>query len=172
MTPLDLTYVKAFISYNSQDADFADRLYRDLKSKGVRVWQDKHELLPRDLLDESLFGPKGAVRKSEKLLLVCSRNSLSPENLSWVNREVSEAMAMEREHLTKTGESLKFIIPIDIDGFLFSDDCHYSRRQDLRDRVAARFWSEHDVDPYDKQLSKVLKALRANRVPGTFDWGG
>ena len=125
-----------------------------------------------DRPDPALFGPKGAVRASEKLLLVCSINSLSSENWSWVDREVSEALAEEREHLKSTGESVNVIVPLDLDGFLFSEDCTYHRRQDLRDRVAARYHAkEGDSDPFEGETRRLLQALRSERPPGIFDWG-
>jgi len=77
----------------------------------VRIWQDKHELLPGDDLDRPLLGPRGAVSKSGRVRPVCSANSLDPRNLAWVDCEVSEALAIERQHLQDTGEHLQMIIP-------------------------------------------------------------
>jgi len=37
-------YHSCFISYSSKDQDFADRIYADLRNKGVRCWQAAHDL--------------------------------------------------------------------------------------------------------------------------------
>ena len=83
LKPVD--YYSCFISYSSKDQAFAERLYADLQSKGVRCWFAPHdmrigdEIRPR--IDES-------IRVHDKLLLVLSASSLAS---TWVKKEVETA---------------------------------------------------------------------------------
>jgi len=167
VTPVAFDLHRSFISYRSTDGAFAERLYADLEARDARVWLDKHELLPGDRLGPSIVT---SIRKSDRLLLICSKSSLTTENMAWIDREVDEAFAKEDQIQKLTGERPSVIIPIDIDGYLFSDECDYVRRQQLRDRVACRFkgW-EGDDDLYRIQLEQLLKALKTRRAPTIFN---
>jgi hypothetical protein len=56
------------------DKEFARRLYAGLRTVGVNCWFDEKEIVPGDnilkLVDQG-------IKVWDKLLLVCSRNSLS-----------------------------------------------------------------------------------------------
>src|SRR5947208_593607 len=39
-----IEYYSAFISYNTKDQEFADRLYTDLRQKGIRCWLATEDL--------------------------------------------------------------------------------------------------------------------------------
>jgi hypothetical protein len=86
-----IQHYSCFISYSTQDQEFADRLYADLQNKGVRRWFDKHDLRigakTWDAIDE-------AIKLRERLLLILSKNSIDSD---WVEDEVQKAFAEERE---------------------------------------------------------------------------
>ncbi len=65
--PID--YYNCFISYSSKDRDFAERLYADLQSKGVRCW-----FAPEDMKIGDKIRPRidESIRIHDKLLLVLS----------------------------------------------------------------------------------------------------
>src|SRR5205823_5416694 len=85
-----IQYYTCFVSYSSQDQDFAERLYVDLQSKGVSCWY-----APEDLKIGDKFRPRidEAIRMYDKLLLVLSKHSV---NSPWVEKEVETAF--EKEH--------------------------------------------------------------------------
>jgi predicted nucleotide-binding protein len=58
-----------FISYSSQDHDFAQRLVRDLKEREIPVWFDEAELEPGD----SIIGKvEAAVDRMDYLIVLLS----------------------------------------------------------------------------------------------------
>jgi uncharacterized protein YjbI with pentapeptide repeats len=87
--PLD--YHSCFIRYSSHDQAFAERLYRDLQSHGVRCW-----FAPAD-------GPEGrsagarverALRSFDKLVMVLSAHSAAAD---WARTEMANALAKESD---------------------------------------------------------------------------
>jgi TIR domain-containing protein/pentapeptide repeat protein len=90
LKPID--FFSCFISYSSKDQDFAERLYADLRAKGVRCWLDKE-----DLKIGEKFRPRidEAIRRHDKLLLVLSQHSVRSV---WVEKEVETAFEKERRY--------------------------------------------------------------------------
>lgn len=78
--------MSVFISYSSQDKEFAQRLAGDLKNHGITVWFDETELLPGD----SIIGTIEAVIDQMAFLIVV----LSPRSVvsEWVTQEVRMAL--------------------------------------------------------------------------------
>lgn len=87
-------YYSCFISYSSKNHDFAERLYADLQSKGVRCW-----FAPEDMKIGDRIRPRTdeTIRLHDKLLLVLSQESIASE---WVAAEVEAAI--EKESLGRT----------------------------------------------------------------------
>ena len=83
-------YSSCFISYSSKDQEFADRLYADLQSRGVRCWFAPKDIPIgakfRDAIDEG-------IREREKVLLILSEHAVSS---SWVEKEVETAFEEEQ----------------------------------------------------------------------------
>ena len=98
-----IQFYSCFISYSSQDEDFAKRLHADLQAHGVRCWFAPEDMKIGDRLrvriDES-------IRLHDKLLLILSEHSMASQ---WVEQEVETAM--EREE--KQGGTVLFPIRID-----------------------------------------------------------
>jgi len=84
-------YYTCFISSASQDQDFAERLYADLQSNGVRCW-----FAPEDLKAGENFWHSidESIRLYDKLLVVLSEHSVSSK---WVEREVMAALEKEQQ---------------------------------------------------------------------------
>lgn len=86
-----LRFYSCFISYSTNDQEFADRLYADLQNKGARCWFAREDLKIGDKfrvrIDES-------IRIYDKLLLILSEHSIASD---WVEKEVETAMEKERE---------------------------------------------------------------------------
>ena len=85
-----LEFFSCFISYSSQDQQFAERLYCDLQKQGIRCWFAPENLRIgeriRSGIDES-------IHRCDKLLLILSKHSISS---GWVEKEVETAMERER----------------------------------------------------------------------------
>ena len=46
LKPEEVKKQQVFICYAKEDIQTAERLYQDLKQKGIQVWMDKKSLLP------------------------------------------------------------------------------------------------------------------------------
>jgi hypothetical protein len=129
--------MSVFISYSSQDKEFARRLADDLKNYGTTVWFDETELLPGD----SIIGTIEAVIDQMAFLIVV----LSPQSVvsEWVTQEVRLAL-----HNGISGKRVS-VIPVlretcQIPGF-------------LRDLKYADMRSDQD---YPASLEKLVEKIR------------
>src|SRR5216683_5616645 len=86
-----IEYYTCFISYSSRNKDFAERLYTDLQSKGVRCWFAPEDMKTGDKIRQRI---DESIRLYDKLLLVLSKHSIAS---SWVEFEVEAAFAKEDE---------------------------------------------------------------------------
>lgn len=150
-----IEFYSCFISYSHSDSEFARRLYSDLQMAGIRCWLDEHALLPGDDIYAEV---DEGIRLWEKVLLCCSREALSSW---WVERELDTAFEKERILSSQSGDSRLVVIPLDLDGHLWS--WNGSHAAALRKRVAARFlgW-QSDGLVYRQQLERLQRALRSD----------
>lgn len=69
LTGTAFEYYSCFISYSGKDQDFAERLYADLQTNGVRCWFAPHHVQSGKKLHEQI---DAAIRLHERLLLILS----------------------------------------------------------------------------------------------------
>ena len=146
-----IEFYSCFISYSTQDKEFAERIYGDLQQKNVRCWYAPEDLKIGDKFQERI---EDSIRLHDKLLLVLSENSVSS---IWVEREVQAA----REREDRSGELVLF--PIRIDAAVM--DTTKAWAADLRRvRHIGDFttWKEHDS--YRKAFQRLLRDLNAERT--------
>jgi uncharacterized protein YjbI with pentapeptide repeats len=143
-----IQFYSCFISYSSQDQEFADRLYADLQNKGVRCW-----LATKDLKigDKFRFAIDESIRVHDKLLLVLSEHSVSSQ---WVEKEVETAMERERE------QNRTVLFPVRLDDAVMEIKLGWPADV-RRTRHIGDFtrWKEHDS--YQKVFDRLLRDLKA-----------
>ena len=153
MNPIE--YFSCFISYSHQDKSFARRLHDQLQARGIRCWLDEKQMLPGDDIYEQV---DRGIRMWDKVLLCCSQHSLSSW---WVDNEVSTAFSKEQQLFKDRKKKVLSLIPLNLDGYMFSDEWESGKRQQIKERLAADFtgW-ETDNAKFEAQFERVVKALQ------------
>ena len=143
-----IDYYSAFISYSSKDHDFAERLYADLQSKGVRCW-----FAPEDIKIGDKFRQRidEAIRIHDKLLVVLSEESI---NSAWVEEEVEAALERERK------ENRLVLFPVRIDDAVIASNQAWAASL-RRMRHTGDFSRRKEHDSYSKAFERLLRDLKA-----------
>jgi hypothetical protein len=148
-----------FLSHSSRDKEFARKLYQDLRSIGIKCWLDEKQLLPGD----SILGEidKG-IKLWDRLVLVCSRDSLGPTTGWWVEQELERALAKERE-LRRKGIPAGTVIPITIDGYVF-DEWEGRYQATLLERYIGDF-RDQSPESYARSFKRLVESLDRSQRP-------
>jgi uncharacterized protein YjbI with pentapeptide repeats len=79
-----------FISYSHADAEFVDKVGKNLTQKGIRFWRDIHNM-KSGRIEKQI---DRAIRQNPTVLLILSEHSLSSD---WVEHEVRTGRELEKE---------------------------------------------------------------------------
>ena len=147
MLPVD--FYSCFISYSSKDQGFAERLYADLQSKGVRCWFAPEEMKTGDKIryriDES-------IRLYDKLLLVLSEHSVTSQ---WVEHEVETAIGQELEGKPNV------LFPLRLDNAVMERKSGWASHIRLTRHITDfSRWKDHDQ--YQTAFHRLLRDLKAS----------
>ena len=129
-----IQHYSCFISYSSQDDEFAQRLHADLQNKGVRCWFAPDDMKAGKKIHHQI---DEAIRVYDKLLLVLSEHSMSSK---WVGDEIRRARKREEQR----GEQMLF--PVSLVSFealrdweLFDADRGTDSAAEIRQYVSGHF---------------------------------
>ncbi|HSS51439.1 MAG TPA: toll/interleukin-1 receptor domain-containing protein, partial [Thermoanaerobaculia bacterium] len=150
--PID--FYSCFISYSSQDHEFAERLHADLQNKGVRCWFAPEDLRIGDKFRQRI---EESIRLHDKLLLILSDNSISSP---WVEEEVESALERER----KEGRQVLFPVRID-DAVKKREQAWAASLRRMRHIGDFTQWKDHDS--YQKTFGRLLRDLKAGAKAAT-----
>jgi len=152
-----IDFYSCFISYSHADKSFAQRLHDQLQGRGIRCWLDEKQLLPGDEIYSTV---DRGIRLWDKVLLCCSKDSLTSW---WVSNEIDIAFDKEQQLWRERKEEVRALIPLNLDGHMFTDDWQSGKRTQVKQRMAADFtgWEENNAK-FEEQLEAVIRALRAD----------
>jgi uncharacterized protein YjbI with pentapeptide repeats len=142
-----IDFYSCFISYSSQDDDFAQRLHADLQQKGVRCW-----FAPEDLKIGDKFRTRidESIRVYDKVIVVLSENSIPS---GWVEKEVETAFEREQR------EKKLVLFPIRLDDAVMETNQAWAA--DIRRvRHIGDFHTWKDHDQYQKSFERLLRDLK------------
>jgi hypothetical protein len=148
-------FYSCFISYSTKDQPFADRLYADLQSNGVRCWFAPHDMQGGKPLKDQI---DSAIRVHERLLLLLSPNSLKSE---WVKTEI-------RKSLQRQTKKRRVLFPVCLSlpferlkkWEFFDADSGKDLARDVREFYIPDFTRWKDHDSYQKEFKKLLRDLK------------
>ncbi len=148
-------YYSCFISHSSTDKPFARHLFDVLRGRGIRCWIDERSMTIGDDLHASI---DHGVRAQDKLILVCSEQSL--RRSWWVDNEITTALEKEQKFMKERGEKLTVLLPVDLDGFLFSNDAP-AKAATIRSRIVGDFraWQSNS-EKFSREVDRLVDALR------------
>ena len=150
---IPIEFYSCFISYSHTNKDFARRLHDRLQGHGVRCWLDEHQLEVGDDLHDQI---DRGIRIWDKIILCCSESSLTSW---WVDKELDRALQKEERLWKERREKVLAIIPVDLDGYVFSWDG--GKAGMVTSRVIGDFKNWKDNDKFEEAFKELLKALRA-----------
>jgi hypothetical protein len=140
-----IQYYSCFIGYSPIDRDFADRLYADLRNKGVPCWFDWYHLsVGGNILDEIYT----AIQLQDKMLLILSEHSLQSASFK-------DEIAAGLEEEEKRGQTV--LLPIRI------DDAVYRHKEPWLTKLRMRFigdfrrWKGQDT--YKASFERLVRDL-------------
>jgi uncharacterized protein YjbI with pentapeptide repeats len=153
-TPIQ--FYSCFISYSTNDQDFAERLHADLQDKGVRCWFARHKIQGGRKIHEQI---DEAIRVYDKLLLILSPASMDSP---WVKTEIAHARQKE------LNQTRRVLFPISLVPFdeiktwkNFDSDTGKDSAKEIREYFIPDFtdWKRHDS--YSKAFERLLRDLKA-----------
>ncbi|MDT5272845.1 MAG: hypothetical protein QOH49_5031 [Acidobacteriota bacterium] len=154
-----IQFYSCFISYSTQNEEFARRLYSRMRDEKLRVWFAPEEMKGGQMLHEQI---ERAIQLHDRLLLILSEDSMRSD---WVTTEIQSALE------TGIKEDRRKLFPIAIVEFnrikawkCIDADTGKDLAKEVRKYFLPDFsnWKEHDA--FEKAFERLLHDLRAEEA--------
>lgn len=148
----DKMYHSLYIIYGDPDKDIASKFNEHFKKRGVKTWFFPEDSQAGVKLHRMMYE---GVKNNDRVLLICSENSL---NRLGVLNEIEEVFTKE----AKNG-GVEILIPISIDDYIFGNKWAPSNK-DLKDRLLSRVTKKIDCKNINsevtiKELDRLVQLL-------------
>ncbi len=141
----EVQYYSTFICYGQPDLSFAQKLYDELKAKGVSCWLYEMDATVGKRTWEEIVGKR---RENEKMVVLCSSAALVRDG---VLKEIEEQI----------DEDLDKLVPISLDDLWKEPGFKVMRgNRDLKLFLLDRNLADFANLKYKKALERLLKGLR------------
>jgi uncharacterized protein YjbI with pentapeptide repeats len=152
-----INYYSCFLSHSHADKDFARLLYSKLQERDIRCWLDEHQLLPGDDPHDRI---QQGIKFWDKFILCCSKHSLTSW---WVDSELNRAFAKEQTLTRERGRKVLALIPLDLDGHLFSGEWASGKAEEVKSRMVADVtdWRVNGAK-FEAEFQRLILALRSD----------
>jgi uncharacterized protein YjbI with pentapeptide repeats len=151
-----IQFFSCFISYSSQDEEFAKQLHARLRDARVPVWFAPEDLKGGEKLHEQL---ERAIESQDRLIVVLSEHSLKSE---WVMTEIREARRVEHKH------NQRKLFPISLVDFktlkkwrCFDAEIGKDLAIEVREYFIPDFSNWRDRSVFESGVERLLRDLRA-----------
>lgn len=156
-----IQYYSCFISYSTQDQEFAERIHADLQNKGVRCWFAPHDIQGGKKIHEQI---DDAIRLHDRLLLILSKHSM---NSNWVETEITKARKRELR------ETRRMLFPVRLVDFetlrdweCLDADTGRDLAREIREYFIPDFTNWKNHDSYQNAFDRLLRDLKPEKVEG------
>ncbi len=140
-----------FISYSHKDETFAQKLFKDLQSNGVRCWFAPEHVKRGEKLHEQIFEQ---IHLRDRLLLILSEESI---NSDWVEMEVREARKLEKKQNARKLFPIRLVDMKVIEAWQCFD---VDTKKDLATEVREYYIPDFREPYYQKEFERLLGDLR------------
>ena len=160
-----MQHYSCFISHSKVDNKFASKLYKDLRANNISCWIYSHDMQGGKEWEEQIVE---AIKSYDKLILVCSRNSIYSKN---VVMEILNAIDNERH------DNVRKLFPIRLDDHILEK----KMMDEAREKVKSGEWRENwvyyitkihipdfsqwkDDNIYETALYKLIEDLSTSKI--------
>ncbi len=153
-----IQFFSCFVSYGSKDETFANRLYRDLKERGIRCWKyDADAIIGREVWTNISH----AIVLHEKMIVVCSESSLQrPGVQGEIERALQKEEQLKKEKAARGDPDMDtdVLVPVRLDDYVLNGWEH-PRKADVIKKHIGDFRDWQDEAKYKKAFERLLRAL-------------
>lgn len=141
----EVKFYSSFIAYGEPDREFAERLYRGLKARGVSCWVYSMDSTPGERTWGEIIKNR---REAEKFIVLCSAPGLIRDG---VLKEIEEQMDEDQDK----------IVPISLDDIWEQPGFRVMRgSRDLKPFLMERNYADFgEGRDYEQALQRLLRAL-------------
>ena len=171
-----IQFYSCFLSHSAEDKPFAKHLYDKLQGSSVRCWYFPESARTGEKLWDEI---NKAIRLHDKLVIICTSNSLNSEA---VIKEIKEGLRREQEEVVRRNQDAENVVsgkwtqeefarrryhtrvlfPIALNDYVFTDWDHPLKYELQKSRVIGDFRNWEDPKTFDKAFQKLLKDLNSS----------